>query len=70
MFLADYAVSDKLAVAFRFLTTKCHNSLDVQNHNCSSLRNYDSLGAILRVHEYESGQVDANLLAVELTYTF
>ena len=71
MFLADYAVSDKLAVAFR-----------VSDNEVSATQNYDkmtiapryaitdSLGAVVEYSDIEVGAVDANLLAVELTYTF
>ena len=71
MFLADYAVSDKLAVAFR-----------LSDNEVSGTENYDkmtiapryaitdSLGAVLEYSDIEVGAVDANLLAVELTYTF
>ncbi|MDC1005285.1 hypothetical protein OAQ34_06650 [Opitutales bacterium] len=71
MFLADYAVSDKLAVAFR-----------LSDNEVSATQNYDkmtiapryaitdSLGAVVEYSDIEVGAVDANLLAVELTYTF
>jgi hypothetical protein len=71
MFLADYAVSDKLAIALRVSANEVSSTLD--HDKLTIAPRYaitDSLGAVIEFSDIDVGTEDANLVAVELTYTF
>ena len=71
MFLADYSVSDKLAIAVRISANEVSSTLD--HDKLTIAPRYaitDSLGAIIEFSDIDVGTEDANLVAVELTYTF
>jgi hypothetical protein len=74
MFLADYTVSDKLAVAFRLSSNEVANATDGVDYDKLTIApRYsitESLGAIIEFSDIDLGTEDANLVAVELTYTF
>ena len=79
MFLADYSVSDKLGIAVRISANEVappagvagatpldHDKLTIAPRYAIT----DSLGAIIEFSDIDVGTEDANLVAVELTYTF
>ena len=71
MFLADYSVSDKLAIAVRISSNEVTSTLD--HDKLTIAPRYaitDSLGAVIEFSDIDVGTEDANLVAVELTYTF
>ena len=71
MFLADYSVSDKLGIAVRISANEVSSTLD--HDKLTIAPRYaitDSLGAIIEFSDIDVGTEDANLVAVELTYTF
>jgi hypothetical protein len=71
MFLADYAVSEKLAIAVRVSANEVSSTLD--HDKLTIAPRYaitDSLGAVIEFSDIDVGTEDANLVAVELTYTF
>jgi hypothetical protein len=75
MFLADYSVSDKLAIAVRISANEVDDgSADGVDHDKLTIApRYaitDSLGAVIEFSDIDVGTEDANLVAVELTYTF
>jgi hypothetical protein len=76
MFLADYAVSDKLAVALRVSANEIRGAtpaLGLDHDKLTIAPRYaitDSLGAVIEFSDIDVGEKDANLVAVELTYTF
>ncbi|MFL2914467.1 MAG: porin [Opitutales bacterium] len=74
MFLADYTVSDKLAVAFRLSSNEVADAADGVDYDKLTIApRYsitESLGAIIEFSDIDLGTEDANLVAVELTYTF
>jgi hypothetical protein len=74
MFLADYTVSDKMAVAVRLSSNEVQNVADGLDYDKLTIApRYsitESLGAILEFSDIDLGTEDANLVAVELTYTF
>ena len=72
MFLADYSVSDKLAIAVRLSNNEVETSTSDFNKATIAPRYAitDSLGAVIEYSDLDYGAADGNLLAVELTYTF
>ena len=72
LFLADYSVSDKLAIALRLSNNEVETSTSDFNKATIAPRYAitDSLGAVLEYSDLDYGVEDGNLLAVELTYTF
>lgn len=71
MFLADYTVSDKMAVALRLSSNEVSSTLDYDKLTIAPRYSItESLGAILEFSDIDVGTEDANLVAVELTYTF
>ncbi len=71
MFLADYSVSDKLAIALRISANEVTDTVD--HDKLTIAPRYaitDSLGAVIEFSDIDLGDDDANLVAVELTYTF
>ena len=71
MFLADYTVSDKMAVALRLSSNEVSSTLDYDKLTIAPRYSItESLGAILEFSDIDIGTEDANLVAVELTYTF
>ena len=77
MFLADYSVSDKLAIALRLsnnevvAATAGGNGKDFNKATIAPRYAItDSLGAVIEYSDLDYGAADGNLLAVELTYTF
>jgi hypothetical protein len=73
MFLADYTVSDKMAVALRLSSNEVSTTTGVDYDKLTIAPRYsitESLGAILEFSDIDIGTEDANLVAVELTYTF
>ncbi|MFL2929375.1 MAG: outer membrane beta-barrel protein [Opitutales bacterium] len=71
MFLADYTVSDKMAVALRLSSNEVTSTLDYDKLTIAPRYSItESLGAILEFSDIDIGTEDANLVAVELTYTF
>lgn len=71
MFLADYSVSDKMAVALRLSSNEVTSTLDYDKLTIAPRYSItESLGAILEFSDIDIGTEDANLVAVELTYTF
>jgi predicted porin len=73
MFLADYTVSDKMAVALRLSSNEVDSALALDYDKLTIAPRYsitESLGAILEFSDIDIGTEDANLVAVELTYTF
>jgi hypothetical protein len=71
MFLADYTVSDKMAVALRLSSNEVDSTLDYDKLTIAPRYSItESLGAILEFSDIDIGTEDANLVAVELTYTF
>jgi len=71
MFLADYSVSDKLAIALRISANEISETVD--HDKLTIAPRYaitDSLGAVIEFSDIDVGEDDANLVAVELTYTF
>ena len=72
LFLADYSVSDKLAIALRLSNNEVETSTSDFNKATIAPRYAitESLGAVLEYSDLDYGATDGNLLAVELTYTF
>jgi hypothetical protein len=74
MFLADYTLSDKMAVALRLSSNEVSNAGDGVDYDKLTIApRYsitESLGAIVEFSDIDLGTEDANLVAVELTYTF
>ena len=73
MFLADYSVSDKLAIAVRISANEDDSVTGVDHDKLTIAPRYaitDSLGAVIEFSDIDVGTEDANLVAVELTYTF
>jgi hypothetical protein len=71
MFLADYTVSDKMAVALRLSSNEVSSTVDYDKLTIAPRYSItESLGAILEFSDIDIGTEDANLVAVELTYTF
>ena len=71
MFLADYTVSDKLAVALRVSSNEIGTNEDYDKLTIAPRYAItESLGAILEFSDIDVGDEDGNLVAVELTYTF
>jgi hypothetical protein len=71
MFLADYTVSDKMAVALRLSSNEVDSTQDYDKLTIAPRYSItESLGAILEFSDIDIGTEDANLVAVELTYTF
>jgi hypothetical protein len=74
MFLADYTISDKMAVALRLSSNEVSNAGDGVDYDKLTIApRYsitESLGAIVEFSDIDLGTEDANLVAVELTYTF
>jgi hypothetical protein len=71
MFLADYSVSDKMAVALRLSSNEVSSTLDYDKLTIAPRYSItESLGAILEFSDIDLGTEDANQVAVELTYTF
>ena len=73
MFLADYSVSDKLAIGVRISSNEVDTVNGVDHDKLTIAPRYaitDSLGAIIEFSDIDVGTEDANLVAVELTYTF
>ena len=72
MLLADYDFNDKLGAAIRYSEAEVTSTTDYNKITIAP--NYaitDSLGVILEYSEYEiDGGVEADAVAVELTYTF
>jgi hypothetical protein len=72
MLLADYDFNDKLGAAIRYSEAEVTSTTDYNKITIAP--NYaitDSLGVILEYSEYEiEGGVEADAVAVELTYTF
>ena len=72
MLLADYDFNDKLGAAIRYSEAEVTSTADYNKITIAP--NYaitDSLGVILEYSEYEiDGGVEADAVAVELTYTF
>jgi len=69
--LVDYDISDKLGVAFRYSSEEVTASTDYDKITIAP--NYaitDSLGAILEYSDIDNENVDSDLIAVELTFTF
>jgi hypothetical protein len=71
MFLADYSVSDKLAIALRLSANEISSTEDYDALTIAPRYSItDSLGAVIEFSDIDVGDNDANLVAVELTYTF
>jgi hypothetical protein len=71
MFLADYSVSDKLAIALRVSANEIDSDQDFDKLTVAPRYAItDSLGAVIEFSDIDVGDQDANLVAVELTYTF
>ena len=72
MLLADYDFNDKLGAAIRYSEAEVTSTADYNKITIAP--NYavtDSLGVILEYSEYEiDGGIEADAVAVELTYTF
>ena len=64
-------VSDKMAVALRLSSNEVDSTLDYDKLTIAPRYSItESLGAILEFSDIDIGTEDANLVAVELTYTF
>jgi len=71
LLLANYEVSDKLGITLRYSESEITNSIDVEKITIApSYQITESLGAILEYSDYEISTLDADLLALELTYNF
>jgi len=76
MILADYTVSEKLAVALRLSSNEQDDGTagnDPDYDKITIAPRYaitDSLGAILEYSDIDNGDTDEDLLALELTFTF
>jgi len=73
LFLVDYDVSDKLGVAFRYSSNENGNEAAGEYDKITIAPNYaitESLGAILEYSDIDDGDVDSDLIALELTFTF
>jgi len=73
LILADYDVNDKLGFAVRFSNAESATAGNADYEQFTIAPNYaitDSLGAIIEYSDVEDNNVDSEIYAVELTYTF